>query len=296
RSSWADYDASLISEGGGVHARSAKSIPITPQMKKVLDITADTLTPTELVNAILKAPVDLIYNGGIGTYVKASSESHAQVGDRANDALRVNGNELRCKVFAEGGNLGLTQLGRVEYALAGGRINTDAIDNSAGVDTSDHEVNIKILLDGAVRAGEFSREDRNALLASMTDEIAALVLRDNYRQNRALDNAKARAPEMEDVHARFMRTLEQQKHLDRAVERLPDDETLAGRRNAGLGLTVPDLAELVRYFPAPLRERFVDRLQRHPLRRELVATALVNGVVNRAGTTFAFRVAEETGA
>jgi glutamate dehydrogenase len=325
RSSWADYNPELISAGGGVHPRTAKAIPLTDEARAVLGIDASvtSCTPEELISAILRAPVDLLYNGGIGTYVKASGERHTDVGDKANDALRINGNELRCRAVAEGGNLGFTQLGRVEYALHGGLVNTDAIDNSAGVDTSDHEVNIKILLDAAVRAGELTVDDRNVLLEAMTEEIAALVLRDNYRQVRALDAAKAQAPEMEDVHARFMRSLEQQQDLDRAVERLPDDETLANRRNAGVGLTVPELAvllayakitleadllegpvpddadflgELVRYFPTPIRERFVDTLQRHPLRRELVATALVNGLVNRAGTTFAFRVAEETGA
>ncbi len=281
------------------------------------------MTPAELIGAILRAPVDLLYNGGIGTYVKAREESNADVGDKATDAVRVDGAELRCRTVGEGGNLGFTQEGRVEYALQGGLINTDAIDNSAGVDTSDHEVNIKVLLDGAVRAGELSTDERNALLHSMTDDVATLVFRDNYRQNRALDNAKAQAPEMEDVHARFMRMLEQRKYLDRAVERLPDDKTLNSRRNSGLGLTVPELAvllayakitleeellagpvpddadvmaELVRYFPVALRERFLARLRPHPLRREIVATALVNGLVNRAGTTFVFRIGEETGA
>jgi glutamate dehydrogenase len=186
RSSWADYDTSLISAGGGVYPRTAKSIAITPQAKKALAISADALTPAELVNAILKAPVDLVYNGGIGTYVKASAETHAQVGDRANDAVRVNGRELRCKVVGEGGNLGCTQLGRIEYALAGGRIFTDAIDNSAGVDTSDHEVNIKILLGLAISDGELTEKQRNSLLATMTDDVAALVLRDNYFQTQAL--------------------------------------------------------------------------------------------------------------
>jgi len=325
RSSWADYDSTLISPGGGVYPRSAKSISISEPVRARLGIDAgvNSCTPAELIRAILRAPVDLLDNGGIGTYVKASDETDAEVGDKATDSVRVDGAELRCRAVGEGGNLGFTQLGRVEYAQHGGLINTDAIDNSAGVDTSDHEVNIKVLLDGAVRAGELWTDERNALLQSMTEEVAALVLRDNYRQNRALDNAKAQAPEMEDVHARLMRTLEQQHHLDRAVERLPDDETLANRRNAGLGLTVPELAvllayakitleeellagpvpddadftaELARYFPTPLRERFLDRLRRHPLRREIVATALVNGVVNRAGTTFAFRLGEETGA
>jgi glutamate dehydrogenase len=325
RSSWADYDTALISAGGGVFPRTAKSVTISPEVRAALDIdpALAACTPADLIRAIVRAPVDLLYNGGIGTYVKASTESHADVGDKTNDAVRIDATELRCRSVGEGGNLGFTQDGRVEYALAGGFINSDAIDNSAGVDTSDHEVNIKILLDGAVRAGEFTREERNALLASMTQEVSALVLRDNFRQNRALDNAKAQATEMEDVHARFMRTLEQQHHLDRAVEHLPDDKTLANRRAAGLGLTVPELAvllayakitleeelldcplpddpdlmhELVRYFPTPLRDRFAPRFVTHPLRREIVATALVNGLVNRAGTTFAFRLSEETGA
>jgi glutamate dehydrogenase len=324
-SSWGDYNPALISAGGGVYPRTAKSVTISEQVRARLglDPAIAACTPGELIRMLLCAPVDLLYNGGIGTYVKGRAEKHGDVGDKANDALRVDGAELRCRAVGEGGNLGFTQAGRVEYALAGGLINTDAIDNSAGVDLSDHEVNIKILLDGAVRAGEITRDDRNTLLDSMTDEVAGLVLRDNYRQSRALDNARAQAPEMEDVHARFMHTLEQQKHLDRAVEVLPDDETLAARRNAGLGLTAPELAvllayakltleaellecplpddpdfltELVRYFPTPLRERFVGRIQTHPLHREIVATALVNGMVNRAGTTFAFRLSEETGA
>jgi glutamate dehydrogenase len=196
RSSWADYNAKLISAGGGIHSRSAKSIALTPQVKAALGITADALAPIELVNAILKAPVDLLYNGGIGTYVKAQSESHAQVGDRANDALRVNGRELKCKVVAEGGNLGCTQLGRIEYAMAGGRINTDAIDNSAGVDTSDHEVNIKILLGLAIAEGELTEKQRNALLVEMTDDVAALVLRDNYFQTQALSVTGRIAPQL----------------------------------------------------------------------------------------------------
>jgi glutamate dehydrogenase len=245
------------------------------------------------------------------------------VGDKTNDGLRVDAVTLRCRAVAEGGNLGLTQDARVEYALHGGLINTDAIDNSAGVDASDHEVNIKILLDEAVRAGELTFEDRNALLESMTDEVAALVLRDNYRQVRALDNAVVQAPAMEDVHLRFMHALEESGHLNRGVEHLPSDEVLADRHNLGLGLTIPELAvllayakvtleeellatplpddpdfapELVRYFPTELRERFLERIRGHALHREIAATALVNGMVNRAGTTFAFRLAEETGA
>ncbi len=325
RSSWGDYDPALISPGGGVYPRTAKSVAITPEVRLVLglDEGVEALPPNELIRAALSAAVDLLYNGGIGTYVKAHTETHADVGDKASDAVRVDGKELRARSVAEGGNLGFTQLGRVEYALGGGRINTDAIDNSAGVDTSDREVNLKILLDGAVRAGELSEDDRNTLLDSMTDEVATLVLRDNYRQNRALDNARAQSPEMEEVHARFIRTLEASKHLDRTVERLPTDEQLADRHNAGLGLTVPELAvllayakieleeallesnlpedsdftpELVRSFPTAVRERFLGRIRTHALRREITATALVNGLVNRAGMTFTFRLREETGA
>jgi glutamate dehydrogenase len=325
RSSWADYDPALLSIGGGVYPRTLKSITITPEVRIALglDDTVTACTPAELIHHALRAPVDLLYNGGIGTYVKAHTETHASVGDKANDGVRVDGRELRCRAVGEGGNLGCTQLGRVEYALHGGRINTDAIDNSAGVDTSDHEVNIKILLDGAVRAGEISEIDRNVLLTSMTDEVGTLVLRDNYRQTRALDNADAQSVEMEEVHARFIHSLETEGHLDRAVEWLPTDEQLADRHNAGHGLTVPELAvllgyakitleeellasrlpddpdllpELVRAFPTPLRERFLDRIRTHPLRREITATSVVNGAVNRAGMTFVFRLREETGA
>ncbi|MDQ1435200.1 MAG: glutamate dehydrogenase, partial [Actinomycetota bacterium] len=325
RSSWADYDAKLISSGGGVHDRALKSIPITPEVRARLELGdgVDALTPAEFIRAILLAPVDLLYNGGIGTYVKAQAETNAAVGDKANDALRVDGEDLRCRSVVEGGNLGVTQDGRVAYALAGGRINTDAIDNSAGVDTSDHEVNIKIVLDGAVHDGELTEHDRNALLVAMTDEVAALVLRDNYRQNRALDNGRAQALIMEGVHERFMHVLESTGHLDRNLERLPTDEQLAERQRTGHGLTAPELAvlmayakialeeellesdlpddpdfvpELVRAFPSAVRERFLERIRAHTLRREITATGLVNGVVNRAGTTFAFRIAEETGA
>ena len=325
RSSWADYDTALVSSGGGVYARTLKSIPITPAVRMRLGIADGTtsLTPAELIRAILQAPVDLLYNGGIGTYVKARGETHAAVGDKANDAVRIDGRELRCRAVAEGGNLGFTQDGRVEFALTGGRINTDAIDNSAGVDTSDHEVNIKIVLDGAVHDGDLGEIDRNALLAAMTDEVAALVLRDNYRQNRALDNGRAQAETMQGVYTRFMHALETVGHLNRDVERLPSDEKLAERVNAGQSLSAPELAvllayakialeeellasdlpedpdfmpELVRAFPAAVRGRFLERIRAHTLRREITATALVNGLVNRAGATFAFRLGEETGA
>jgi glutamate dehydrogenase len=325
RSSWDDYDRALISPGGGVHPRTAKAIAITPQVRERLGIdpTVTSMTPMDLIRAVLCAPVDLLFNGGIGTYVKARDETHADAGDKANDALRVDGEDLRCKVVGEGGNLGFTQRGRIEYALHGGLINTDAIDNSAGVDTSDHEVNIKILLDGVVRRGALTVDDRNVLLAQMTDDVAALVLRDNYRQNRALANAHAQSAPMVDVHTRFIHELERAGLLDRGVEDLPDDETLDERRHAGIGLTTPELAVLLayakiaveeelvhssvpddadfatalaRYFPTALHERYADEIRQHALRREIVATVLVNGMVNRAGTTFAFRLAQETGA
>lgn len=323
RSSWADYDATLISEGGGIHARSAKSIPLTPQVKQVLGLDADALAPTDLVNAILKAPVDLIYNGGIGTYVKAASESHAQVGDRANDALRVNGRELRCKVFAEGGNLGCTQLGRIEFALAGGRINTDAIDNSAGVDTSDHEVNIKILVGLPIAEGELTEKQRNALLPEMTDDVAALVLRDNVFQTQVLSVTGRIAPQLLDAQTRFMQYLEKAGRLNRAIEYLPSDEELAERRAKGQGLTSPERAvvlayskiwlydellasplpddpwvatALERYFPSLLKDRFAAYMPKHPLRREIIATHVTNSMINRVGSTFVHRLVETTGA
>ena len=323
RSTWADYDPKLLSKGGGVHARSAKSITLTPEAKTALGITAVSLTPTELVNAILKAPVDLIYNGGIGTYVKASGEAHAQVGDRANDALRVNGRDLRCKVFAEGGNLGCTQLGRIEFAAAGGRIYTDAIDNSAGVDTSDHEVNIKILLGLAVADGELTEKQRNALLAEMTDDVAALVLRDNYFQTQVLSVTGRVAPALLDAQARFMHYLEKAGKLNRALEHLPSDDELAERRKQGRGLEAPERAVLLayskvwldeelkastlpddpwvatalaRYFPGALQARYAAYMARHPLKRDIIATHVLNSMVNRVGSTFVHRLTETTGA
>jgi glutamate dehydrogenase len=323
RSSWDDYDRSLISEGGGVFPRTAKSIPLSPQVQAALGVAAEAMTPPELLRAILLAPVDLLWNGGIGTYVKAATETHAEVGDKANDAIRVNGGALRCRVVGEGGNLGLTQRGRIEYALAGGHVNTDAIDNSAGVDCSDHEVNIKILLGQVVADGELDRPARDALLASMTDEVAALVLRDNYEQNVALGNARAQALDMLPVHRRYLDHLERTGLVDRALEDLPDDAELDARAAAGTGLTGPEFAvllawtkigltedvldsdlpedpvlseELELYFPTALRERYRDRMAAHRLRREIVATAIANHVVNRAGTTFVYRMAEELAA
>ena len=325
RSSWADYDASLISEGGGIFPRTAKSVPITPPVARRLGLapTATAMTPAELMRAILTAPVDLLWNGGIGTYVKASSEPNSEVGDKANDVIRVNGRELRVRVIGEGGNLGLTQLGRVEAALTGVRVNTDAIDNSAGVDCSDHEVNIKILLDRVVADGDLTLKQRNQLLVAMTDDVSRLVLRDNYEQNVLLGNARKQSANMLTVHHRFIRALETQSGLDRALEYLPDDLGLAERAEAGLGLTSPEFSVLVayakltltdqivrsdlpddkwmvrtleRYFPPLLVDRYGDRLSGHPLRREIITTCLVNDMVNRGGITFAFRAQEETSA
>ncbi|WP_154792276.1 NAD-glutamate dehydrogenase [Occultella kanbiaonis] len=325
RSSWADYTPELISAGGGVFSRSAKSVPIGPETRQVLGLADDVtgLTPAELIHAILLAPVDLVYNGGIGTYVKASAEANAEIGDRANDAIRVDGRELRCQVLVEGGNLGVSQLGRVEAAMHGVRINTDAIDNSAGVGTSDREVNIKILLTALTRDGELTLDQRNELLASMTDEVAAQVLRDNYVQNVLLGNSRAHAHEMLAVHHRLIQWLEGRGELDRAVEFLPTDRQIAERDAAGQGLTRPEFAVLVayaklalkadlastsladgpwftrtlaEYFPAPLREAYGDRLPEHPLRREIIVNSVVNSMVNRGGITFAFRAGDETGA
>jgi glutamate dehydrogenase len=323
RSSWSDYDADLISEGGGVFPRTAKSIPLSPQVKELLGVEEDALMPQEVIRALLKAEVDLLWNGGIGTYVKSSEETHADVGDRSNDAVRVDAAELGCSVVGEGGNLGFTQRGRVEYALGGGRIYTDAIDNSAGVDCSDHEVNIKILLDAIVESGDMTGKQRNELLAEMTEEVARLVLRDNYQQTQALSNAVAQSAPMVDVHARYIRALEHAGKLNRRLEFLPEEETLAERKSNDMGLTAPEFAvllaytkitlyrelldsdvpedpylssELERYFPTPLRERFTDRMKEHRLRREIIATSVVNDMVNRCGTSFTFRLEEETGA
>ena len=323
RSSWVDYDANLISAGGGIWARSEKTIPISPQARAVLGIAAERLTATELLSAILKAPVDLLYNGGIGTYVKASTQTHADVGDRANDALRINGGDLRCKVVGEGGNLGFTQSGRIEAASNGVRINTDAIDNSAGVDTSDHEVNIKILLGLAITDGEITEKQRNTVLAQMTDDVAALVLRDNYFQTQALSVTGRLGPRLLDQEARFIRFLEKAGRLNRAIEFLPTDDEIAERKARGLALTHPERAVLLayskmwlfdeimasdlpedpwigtalaRYFPGQLREKFGAYIPRHPLRREIVATHVLNSMVNRVGSTFVHRLSDMTGA
>lgn len=323
RSSWDDYDKSLISQGGGVFPRSAKSIPLSSEARAVIGIEAAELPPLELLKAILQAPVDLLYNGGIGTYVKASFETHAQVGDKSSDAFRVNGSELRCKVVAEGGNLGCTQNGRIEYAQKGGLIYTDAIDNSAGVDCSDHEVNIKILLGGVVEAGDLTLKQRNDLLASMTDEVGHLVLQDNYYQTQALDIATHRPLYVLDGQQRLMHWLEGSNRLNRAIEFLPSDEEIAKRRARKVGLTAPESAvvlayakmsvfdELVAsnlpddpffsralkaYFPQVLTERFGPAIAAHPLKREIIATFITNTVVNRTGATFVNFIAAESGA
>ncbi|GAB2493569.1 NAD-glutamate dehydrogenase [Nocardiopsis aegyptia] len=325
RSTWADYDPALISEGGGVFPRDAKSVPVSPQVREVLGIEdgVDSLTPDELIRRVLAAPVDLLWNGGIGTYVKASGESHADVGDKANDRVRVDATELRVKVVGEGGNLGLTQPARIEFAREGGRINTDFIDNSAGVDTSDHEVNIKIMLDREVRSGSLDKADRDQLFIDMTDEVAELVLDNNYAQNTVLAAARSQTRQMLHVHGRYMRHLERTKVLKRKQEDLPSDKTIAERRAAGMGLTTPefstllsytkidlkdqiadsDLTEdpyladtLTHYFPTPLRsERFAGGVATHPLRREIIVNQVVNQMVNRSGVTFAFRLNEELG-
>ena len=323
RSSWEDYDKSLISDGGGVYPRSAKSISLSPEARAVLAVETDDLTPVELLRAILLAPVDLLYNGGIGTYVKASFESHAQVGDKSGDAFRVNGAELRCKVVAEGGNLGCTQNGRIEYAQKGGLIYTDAIDNSAGVDCSDHEVNIKILLGQVVESGDLTLKQRNVVLASMTDEVGLLVLADNYYQTQALEIASHRPLYLLDGQQRLMQSLEASGRLNRAIEFLPGDAEIARRRAAKTGLTAPEGAvvlayakmaafdellasslpddpyfsrALKSYFPALLSEKFAPAVASHPLRREIISTYIANTVLNRTGATFVNYIASESGA
>ncbi|AWT43615.1 MULTISPECIES: NAD-glutamate dehydrogenase [Streptomyces] len=325
RSSWEDYDSDLISAGGGVFPRTAKAIQLNSHIREALGIEGKVtkMTPADLMKAILQAPVDLLWNGGIGTYVKASTESHADVGDKANDPIRVDGKDLRVKVVGEGGNLGLTQLGRIEFAQAGGKVNTDAIDNSAGVDTSDHEVNIKILLNGLVADGDMTVKQRNKLLAEMTDEVGRLVLRNNYAQNTAIANALAQSKDMLHAQQRFMKHLVREGHLDRALEFLPTDRQIRERLSAGHGLTGPETAVLLAYtkitvaeellhtslpddpylrgllhcyFPTALREQFGDRIDGHPLRREITTTVLVNDTVNTGGTTYLHRLREETGA
>ncbi|MDP1604688.1 MAG: NAD-glutamate dehydrogenase [Legionella sp.] len=322
-SSWEDYNPELISKGGGVFKRSLKSITLTPEMKQAFAVDADALPPNELITALLKAPVDLLFNGGIGTYVKSSQETAADVGDRTNDFCRVNGDELRCKVVGEGGNLGFTQRGRVEYALNGGLIFTDFIDNSAGVDCSDHEVNLKILLNSDVNKGIFTEEKRNELLTSLTEEVAHLVLNDNYEQALVLSFSAFSAKNHIGLHTEYIKELEMQNILNRQVEFLPSDKELVERKTAALGLTRPELATLMAYtkiylkqeilasslpedpylnqiletaFPPSVREMYQSQMFEHRLKRYIVATQLSNEVVNKMGLTFVYRMQRETGA
>jgi glutamate dehydrogenase len=321
-SSWADYDLKLISKGGGVFLRSAKSIPVSKEMKQVFDITEDSITPDNLIKKLLMANVDLIWNGGIGTYVKASTETNEQVGDKANDNLRINGNQLRAKTIGEGGNLGFTQKGRIEYALNGGRLNTDAIDNSAGVDCSDHEVNIKIAMRAAIDKKKITVEERNKILEKMTDEVAMLVLRDNHLQSQAITIMENQKNKIIEDNIRLMQFLEKENRLDRAIEFLPTNETLYQRSAVKQGITRPELAvllaysklyvfddlissnlpddtylvnDLTLYFPSLMRENFKTEIEGHQLRREIITTFVANSIVNRTGTTFYTRMKEETG-
>ncbi|MBY0406946.1 MAG: NAD-glutamate dehydrogenase [Rickettsiales bacterium] len=322
RSSWKDYNAALISKGGGIFERSAKTIPVSKEVQAALGITKSSLTPDELIKAILLAPVDLLWNGGIGTYVKAEDETHEQVGDRANNALRVNGRELRCKVVGEGGNLGFTQKGRIEYARNNGRINTDAIDNSAGVDCSDHEVNIKIALAGEMARGTLTAPKRDKLLTAMTEDVARLVLKDNILQTQALTIAESQGHHLLESQTRLIHTLERTGFLDRAIEFLPSDKQLGDLKIAKKGLSRPELAVLLayskmvlykdllesplpeeayfeedlrRYFPKAMQAQFEGAIARHPLRREIIATVVTNSIVNRAGPTFFFDIAADLG-
>lgn len=322
RSSWADFNPACLSAGGGVFPRTAKHITLSAAMQERLQTKTSSFTPDELIRVILQAPVDLLYNGGIGTYVKASTQAHSAANDRTNDAVRVDGQDLRAKVVAEGGNLGFTQLGRIEYALNGGLMFTDAIDNSAGVDCSDHEVNLKILLNTIIQSGDLTLKQRNALLVDMTEAVGNLVLRNNYLQTQTLRTNQASSSSMLNVHARFIQHLEKQGKLSRRLEFLPSEEILSERRSAKQGLTTPELAVLLAYskislneallhsslpddpafapvlsayFPAALTQRFGERLHTHPLKREIIANQVSNDVVNRMGSTFIFRLGEETG-
>src|SRR5437016_6358302 len=323
RSSWQDYDRNLISRGGGVFSRAMKEITLSPEACSALGFTAAKAMPDDVIKAVLKAPVDLLFFGGIGTYVRASSETDDAVGDRGNDAVRVTGAEVRAKVIGEGANLGMTQRGRIEASLRGIRLNTDAIDNSAGVNTSDLEVNIKIALARPMRDGRLSRPARNALLADMTEDVAALVLRNNYLQTLAISLAERRGLEDLGFEQRLMQTLEAAAELDRAVELLPDDMELSERRRRSQALTRPELAvllayaklslnhhllessvpddpylgrEIGRYFPKAIAERFPDALEQHRLRREIIATQLANSIINRGGPSLVVRIGDQTGA
>ncbi|MDY6797997.1 MAG: NAD-glutamate dehydrogenase, partial [Pseudomonadota bacterium] len=323
RSAWTDYDTQLISKGGGVFSRNAKSIPVSPEMKKLLGIKSDKVPPNMLISHILRCQADLLWIGGIGTYVKGKNETHADVGDKANDGLRINGSELRCLVVGEGGNLGFTQLGRIEYALGGGRLNTDFIDNSGGVDCSDHEVNMKILLNRAVAMGDLTEKQRNQMLEEMTNDVAQLVLKNNYRQTQAISIASSEVFTRMEEYRRLMNSLESEGKLNRSLEFLPDDETLAERMVDKKGLTRPELSVLISYvkgdlkqqlidsalpdepllepemhkvFPRALTRRFGKELKEHQLRREIIATQIANDMVNHMGITFVERLGQSTGA
>ncbi len=319
---WEDYDPKVLSKGGAIYSRKSKSLELSKEVRELLGISKKSVTPEELMGILLRAEVDLMWFGGIGTYIKASVESHLDVGDRANDAIRVNGHELNCKVIGEGANLGATQLGRIEYALHGGRLNTDSIDNSAGVDSSDHEVNIKILVDAVQAKGGLTQKSRNALLAKMTDEVGHLVLAHNYRQTQAMSLIETKGVHGLANHQRLMRFLERQGRLDRSVEYLPDDEVIGERALARRGLTRPEISvmlsyakiwlydqimasdlpddaylfdDLVTYFPGPLRSKYTKEIGQHRLRREIIATRATNSLVDRAGDTFVLEFMEETG-
>ncbi|NQV43900.1 MAG: NAD-glutamate dehydrogenase [Rhodospirillales bacterium] len=322
RSSWTDYDKKIMSKGAMIYERSAKSITLTPEIKKMFGMVKDKIAPNELLRAMLHAQADLLWFGGIGTYIKAESESHADAGDRANDAIRINGEDVAARVIGEGANLGVTQLGRVDYALRGGRLNTDFIDNSAGVDCSDHEVNIKILIDASVKAGKLSGKERNKLLVLMTNEVSELVLVDNYQQSQAISVVQAKGYHATENQMRLMRDLERRDLLNRDVEFLPDDETIGERVAKKIGLTRPELSvvlsyaklslyeeilasdvpddpatmdDLIRYFPTPLQVKFRAGIEKHRLRREIIATRITNSLINRVGDTFVYEIKEKTG-
>lgn len=323
RSSWEDYNASLISKGGGIFSRSSKSIAISKEMKEVFGITASKMTPNELISAMLKAPVDLIWNGGIGTYVKATSETHVDIGDKANDAVRVNGKDLRCKVIGEGGNLGFSQLGRIEFNLKGGRCFTDFIDNAGGVDCSDHEVNMKILLDDLVANGDMTVKQRNNTLEKLTEDVSALVLSNNYKQTQALGVAFTESLARVEEYRRLINTLESSGKLNRELEFLPNDDLISERKANGFGLTRPELAVLISYvkgdlkelladkalandefvmsiveteFPKEMKKKFGKAMQKHRLHKEIIATQVANEMINYMGITFFNRLQESTGA
>jgi glutamate dehydrogenase len=322
RSSWEDYNPKLISKGGGIFSRKAKSITLTPEIQKMLGTKKGSVAPNELIKMILCMEVDLLWNGGIGTYVKSSRETHTDVGDRANDALRIDGRDLNAKIVGEGGNLGMTQLGRVEYALKGGRVNTDFVDNVGGVDCSDNEVNIKIFLNGLVANGDMTIKQRNQVLESMEDEVGAIVIEDAYVQSESISVTEQQGVAVVKEQVRFIHQLEKAGHLDRALEYIPDDETLLEREKLGQGLTRPELSvlvaygkmvlkdelaceeiandefhaqQLMQYFPTELRRNYSQHMQNHPLRAEIIATALANQMVNEMGCNFVTRLQEETG-